>query len=200
MQKKINPRLSDRFTTAFKANLWEDDESVSGPGSRKDSIAVRESIATLNFVIENFNVRSINDIPCGDINWFGEVLDNHARIIYAGFDIVASLIERNKSLYPLYRFEQFDITSDIPPPSDLIFTKELFIHLIYNDITKSLANMKKSGSKYILSLNHFGVENVELEHDVGGYCRPFDLCGEPFNFPEPLWQRSYFGLWKIADI
>jgi hypothetical protein len=200
MKKLINHHLADRFTSVFKENIWADNESISGPGSRKDSPAVLDSIEALSYVIENYNIESINDIPCGDFNWFEEVLIKYPDIKYCGFDIVLELIRINKVKFPRYDFFHFDITSNVPHAADLIFTKEVFIHLTNNDILLSLENMCNSGSKYMMSLNHFDCENIELSHDLGGYCRAVDLCQSPFNFPAPTWRVRNFGLWELTKI
>lgn len=200
MNKKIDKYLSDRFSTVFAEKLWGNNESISGPGSRKDSPLVVTAISAIEFVIEHYDVHSISDIPCGDFNWFNAIPEKYRHIDCVGFDIVAALIERNRALYPRIRFEQFDIVSDIPPRSDLIFSKELLIHLTNRDVKTAIANMKNSGSKYFLASNSFGVENVELSENAFGYGRPIDLCRTPFNLPALLWNNAFYGLWRFADI
>ena len=200
MNKKIDKYLLDRFSNVFAQKLWGDNESLSGPGSRNDSPLVVTAISAIEFVIENYNVHSISDIPCGDFNWFKAISEKYSSIDYVGFDIVAALVENNRARYPRMKFEQFDIVSDIPPKSDLIFSKELLIHLTNNDIKAAISNMKTSGSQYFLASNSFGVENIEISENAFGYGRPIDLCRSPFSLPAPLWNNAFYALWRFSDI
>ena len=195
-----NKDLVDRFTQVFEENLWGDSETVSGWGSRKDSTSVTAAISALEIAKEKINFMSINDIPCGDFNWIDEYLRNVPEIRYRGFDIVSALIQKNRMLHPGYEFEFLDITSAPPPRADLILSKDFFNHLTYEDVNKSLANMKKSRSGYLLASNNFDFVNEELHANAGNASRHLDLCAEPFNLPVPIWRTHYMALWKFSDI
>jgi len=195
-----NKILVDRFTQVFEENLWEDSETVSGWGSRKDSPTVAAAISALEIAKKKANFMSINDIPCGDFNWIEEFLKNVPEICYRGFDIVPALIQKNKMLYPDYEFELLDVTSSSPPRADLILSKDFFNHLTYPDVKKALANMEKSHSGYLLASNNFDVVNEELPANAGSSSRHLDLCTEPFNLPVPIWRTHYMALWKFSDI
>lgn len=177
-----------------------DDESKSGPGSRKGSEIVLLSFEALTFAVTRFPIGSINDIPCGDFNWIGTFLKDHPRIRYRGYDIVSPLIEYNKRQHQKYNFYQIDITAAVPKKADLLFSKELFLHLNYEDIYFALTNMKRSGAKYLMTSSHFGAANADLQHNLGGSFRPLDVCADPINLPEPLWRNKLFGLWRFDDI
>jgi hypothetical protein len=192
--------LRDRFTRVFYENLWLDPESVSGPGSRRDSPCVLQSITALHVAREKTNFVSMNDIPCGDFNWIDMFLKGVPDVRYRGFDIVPGLIERNQFLHAEYEFDVLDITSTPPPYADLIFSKDLLNHLTYEDIRSALINMKKSDSVYLLVTNNFGHINIELGANAGNASRHFDLCAEPFNFPQPIWRDDYIGLWRFSEI
>ena len=168
--------------------------------SRKDSESVTLALSALETVKGMVKFVSINDIPCGDFNWIHNFLIYAPDISYRGFDIVPTLIEQNRMLYPQYKFHVLDITSSPPPYSDLIFAKDLFNHLLYVDIRKALSKMKESGSKYLLASNNFSYTNEELAVNSGACSRYLDLCSEPFNLRPPLWKSHYMGLWKFADI
>ena len=197
---RIDPALATRFSAVFDAKLWGEGETLSGPGSRLDNPMVIKAFSALDHAIDEFGVRSIADIPCGDFNWFQEVLKKHPDVAYAGFDIVPPLIEMNRAKFPGVKFLQFDIVSDVPGKFDLIFTKELFIHLKDSQVAQAIRNMKASGSKYMMASNSFGVVNVDLAHAELGYARPIDLCVEPFNLPAPLWRNDFYALWRLGDI
>ena len=198
---KADNILVDRFARVFEENLWGDNESASGPGSRKNLNSVEMAISALKVVKKIINFKSVHDIPCGDFNWMSAFLDYAPDVNYRGFDIVPTLIEKNQRLYPKYAFSALDITSKSPPPADLIFSKDFFNHLTYVDIKNALLNMKKSNSGYILSTNNFGFTNAELHETNPGASRYLDLCVEPFNLPPPIWKAdNYLGLWRLSDI
>ena len=199
MTRSIDEALLARFTTVYENRLWGDQGSVSGPGSRKDNPMVASAIAALTDVIERFHITSIADIPCGDFHFLEETI-TRACVHYVGFDIVSQLIDENRRKWPDLDFEQIDIASDVPPPFDLIFSKELLIHLDNRCVVETLSNMKRSGSKYLLASNSFGVENVELDHNYLGYARPIDLLATPFSFPMPLWNNNFYALWDFAQL
>ena len=200
MGKKIDPFLSKRFSKVFEKKLWGDRETISGPGSRKDNPMVVRALEALDYVIQKYNIIKISDIPCGDFNWFKAITDKHKHLEYVGYDIVKKLIIQNHMLHPNIRFEHFDIVSDVPEPSDLIFTKELLIHLTNKDIFSALRNMKESGSRYLMASNSFGVENIDLSVNSLGYARPVDLCRPPFNFSSVLWNNAFYALWDFSSI
>lgn len=197
---RIDQALENRFSTVFSSKLWGADETVSGPGSRLDNPMVTKAFDALDHVIGEFGLRSIADIPCGDFNWFQEVLKRHPGLGYTGFDIVEPLVEMNRARFPDVKFVHFDIVSDVPDKFDLIFTKELFIHLKDSQILRSIRNMKASGSKYLMASNSFGVENVDLAHAELGYARPVDLCVRPFELSTPMWRNDFYALWNLGEI
>ena len=108
--KKISRRYRDRqfekvvgagldpkgvFTHHFNTNRWENDESVSGPGSTLETTEkVRMQLPPL---LERLEVHTILDAPCGDYNWFR--LIPRSDVSYIGGDIVEPLIQRNQELY-----------------------------------------------------------------------------------------------------
>jgi len=180
--KEVDPKLAKRFTEIYQNNSWGDPESVSGWGSRVDSPSVEEARSALRYVRETYGFRSMNDIPCGDINWMRLFLAEMPDIKYKGFDIVSPLIEKNRAIFPQFEFYDLDVTMAVLPKADLIFSKDLFNHLPYSAIRKALENMKKSRSTYLLASNNFGFENVELTGDS----RHIDLCASPFNLAAPI--------------
>src|SRR5258708_2291880 len=78
---------SQIFEEIYQKNDWDDDESVSGHGSRLDRTAnIRAALPSL---LQRYQCLSLLDIPCGDFNWMKTVaLD----VDYVGADIVGDLI------------------------------------------------------------------------------------------------------------
>lgn len=192
--------LQDVFTLVFKENRWGNDESVSGAGSALGSPSVRESVKTLDELVRSLRIKSINDVPCGDFYWFPLILGRFPYLEYRGFDIVPGLIEWNKQRFPNYNFDVLDVSESALPQADLIFCKDLLLHLRSRDIARTLDNFKKSGSRFLLISNNHGEANLELDLIEPGIHRSVNLTAEPYNLPEPIWRSSYLALWSLDAI
>ena len=192
-------RLTRRFTKVYDENAWGDDQSRSGPGSRLESESVREALEVLELVTRNYLIRSLHDIPSGDFNWLWRFLDRHPEVAYRGFDVVPALVRANRKRAPGRRFDVLNVATTVPPAADLIFCKDLLNHLTFEDIASALANMARSGSKLLLASNNFGHANAELAEDLDGHSRHLDITAAPLNFPRPVWNSGYLGLWRLAD-
>jgi hypothetical protein len=80
------------FSKTYSMNLWADGESRSGAGSRMDSTkAIRPFLGN---VLDQLNVNSFLDCPCGDVNWQTHIPGIQA-VQYTGADIVEALISAN---------------------------------------------------------------------------------------------------------
>ena len=170
----MNESLKNRFNNIFKRNVWGSFESKSGKGSElrfTDSI-----IKSIPNIIKEYSISSILDLPCGDYNYMKEV---DLACDYIGADIAPDLIELNKSRYPDVRFECLDVTSDPLPKCDLILSRDCLVHLSNADIEKAVANMKKSGAKYLLTTS-FSNTTKNIDLPVGGW-RKINIELSPFN-------------------
>lgn len=205
--KMLKYRRSEAiFTTIYTKNEWGDVESVSGPGSNlEQSLGVRDALPGL---LNEFGVRSILDVPCGDFWWMKEVeLDVEH---YVGADVVKELVDSNVAKYgnDKRKFVSLDITRDNLPQVDLVLCRDLLVHFTYRDIFHALKNLKKSNSEFFLTTTFIGID--DNEDILTGEWRAINLQKPPFNFPAPLKliddydinpkARKSLGLWRISDI
>lgn len=189
-----------RFTAIYKKNIWADDESVSGKGSRNDSLSVKESLEALDYVFSNYEINSLLDLPCGDLNWIIKFIKARPNLDYTGCDIVEELIATNSKKYPDLKLLRLDIIKNVPAKADLVFCKDLINHLTYKEIFSSLSNLAKSGSKFLLITSNSGCTNTELPRWRMATSRPIDLQSAPFFFPAPEWKSNYLSLWRLEAI
>ena len=195
------------FADIYKTNRWGSAESRSGLGSELiQTETIREKLPEF---FRELHITSLLDIPCGDFNWLKEVDLNF--LSYIGADIVGYVIFNNNENYlkKNRNFLKLDILKDDLPKVDLILCRDLFIHFSFNDIFKSLDNIKKSGSKYLLTTSY---PSIKTNHDIlSGQWHPLNLLMPPFCFPKPLKfideknlekgiPNKHLLLWKSADL
>lgn len=178
----LNTRSSRNvFARIAEGNTWDGTESVSGPGSTLEATALLR--AALPDLLAKYEITSFLDVPCGDAYWIGQALP--AGITYTGGDIVPALIEKaRKEKGDLGTFDVIDLVTDDLPRADLIMVRDCFIHLPHAKVKQAIANVKRSGARYLLTTTYPGrAANIDIE--IGGF-RPVDLQAAPFNLPAPL--------------
>ena len=170
------------FNHYYRANKWGALESKSGEGSCIDETEeVREYIVK---IIETCSVKTILDAPCGDFNWMRMV--NLDGVRYTGADIVKELISSNSNNYSQNNisFVILDICKDSLPNNDLMLCRDALVHFSNKDIISFLNNIKNSKIKYLLTTTFPETErNIDIST---GMWRPINLCGFPFNLPQPI--------------
>ena len=198
--------LVNIFDRIHKENTWKSSESVSGEGSElKATEKLRQELKKL---LSEYDIKSVFDGPCGDFNWMKEV--DLSNIEYIGGDIVSDIIDFNNSKYE-HKFMVIDITKDIIPKVDLIINRDCLVHFSYDNITKFISNVKKSGSKYLLTTTF---TNKNGNYDIlNGDWRPINLFLPPFNLNKykliinedcreyyPLYNDKSMVLYKIDEM
>lgn len=199
---------SEIFGDIYRSNYWGNSDSRSGAGS--DLVQTLVVRAELPRIVKEFNIGKMLDIPCGDWHWMKEA---SIKVDYIGADIVPEIIKRNTELYSNDRckFRTLDLIQDDLPMVDLIFSRDVLVHLSFEDIFSALSNIDRSGSKYLLTTT-FSSRETNVDIPTGRW-RPINLQKAPFHFPEPLqlinenctegdgsWGDKSLGLWKISDL
>ena len=161
------------FTDVFDNNRWNSSESASGQGS--ETWATQDLVRDLPLLFEKYGIESMLDAPCGDFHWMRNVVDR-SQLKYTGADIVDSMIESNQANFgnPTTGFEVLDIAVDPLPAADLVFVRDLFIHLSLDLISNCLKNIARSDFKYVM-LTHDSLDaryppagNVEIDDGNNG--------------------------------
>ena len=201
--------IEERFNYIYKNNFWIGQSSVSGQGS--DESQTEEIRASLPELILEYKIERMLDLPCGDFNWMKNIELNLSE--YIGADIVQEIIQLNTAKYSndKRRFMKLDIMKDDLPKVDLIFCRDCLVHLSNDNVRKSIENIKRSNSKYLLTTTF---TECEINEDiVTGDWRIINLTKEPFNFPAQAliirenctegnhtYSDKSLGLWRISDL
>ena len=187
LQRRSGQRLAKRFGTAeewfrhiYETNHWNDAESVSGPGSTlEETEPIRRALPTM---LAELGAASLLDLPCGDFHWMQHT--DLSGIDYIGGDLVGELIERNRAQHARdgVAFRKLDLVHDTLPAVDAVLCRDCLVHLSFADAQAALANIARSGAKWLLTTNFPGV--TRNDDIVTGQWRPINLMLSPFNLPE----------------
>ncbi|MBI5429902.1 MAG: class I SAM-dependent methyltransferase [Nitrosomonadales bacterium] len=196
------------FADIYRSNYWGNSDSRSGAGS--DLVQTEVVRRELPVLISEFEVNSMLDIPCGDWHWMKET---NLDVDYIGADIVPEIVQHNNELYGKDRrgFRALDMIKDDLPKVDLVFSRDVLVHLSFEDIFSALRNIERSGSRYLLTTT-FTRRDSNFDITTGQW-RPVNLQKAPFNFPAPLrlinenctegdgsWGDKSLGLWEISGL
>jgi hypothetical protein len=194
------------FGRIYETNLWGAAESVSGHGSELDATArLREMLPEL---MRELGVGILLDIPCGDFHWLSRVELPVER--YVGADIVEAVVEANREKYGR-EFVRLDLCTDALPKADLVLCRDCLVHLPFEWIRRAVANLKKSGSAWLLTTHFLECgENVEIET---GDWRMLNFQLAPFGWKAPErvlvegceeagggYGDKTLGLWRIDEL
>ena len=200
--------MTNVFEEIYQKNVWGNSEFI--PAMVPLKARTRFLRTALSQLLSDLDVKSMLDVPCGDFNWM-RLLD--LQIDYFGADIVPQLIEANQKKYsrPGRAFGLLDAVKDPLPRADLVFSRDLLVHLSERDIRSALQNIFDSGATYLVATTFTSRDkNVDIPT---GQWRALNLQRPPFFFPRPirlinehceeedgLWADKCLGIWKISDL
>jgi SAM-dependent methyltransferase len=214
LQRRSGRRLAKRFGTAeerfrhiYKSNHWSEAESVSGPGSTlEETEPLRRKLPEL---LRELNASTLLDLPCGDFHWMQNV--DLTGVHYIGGDLVGDLVERNHAKHACdgVEFRKIDLMNDTLPAADVILCRDCLVHLSLTDMQVALANISRSGAKWLLTTNFPSV--TQNDDIVTGQWRPVNLTLPPLNLPQPTeiiaencleneFADKTIGLWLVEKL
>jgi SAM-dependent methyltransferase len=166
------------FEDIITHRRWQD--VTCGSGS---TVAYTEPLRqALPGFLEQHNITSMLDAPCGDYSWM-KLVEFSPGFKYQGGDIVEFMIEQNKKDYPDVDFRVFDLTTDPIPDVDMLFCRDCLFHLSLEDIDKVLDNIARSSVKYVMITSHYSGKNRNIQT---GDFRSVDFTKAPYNFETPI--------------
>lgn len=202
--------LAARFALIHRTNLWGAKASLSGVGSERDATALLRR--DLPEWLHRLGVRHLLDLPCGDFGWMAETALGDIR--YLGADIVPAIISANAATHGQpgkVDFCVLDVVADALPAADLILCRDCLVHLSFENIARALANMRRSGARWLLTTTFLNLgDNSDIED---GDWRPLNFTRAPFHFPPPQavliegcteangdYADKALGLWPLAGL
>jgi hypothetical protein len=204
MVRNLGGTPSEVFSEIHRRNIWGYQETVSGAGSTLQyTERLRQSLPGL---LADLGVRTMLDVPCGDLHWISRIELPIER--YIGCDIVPELIELNRSKFGREdrKFRTIDLCNDPLPDADLLLCRDCLIHLSEEMNLLALANILRSNIKYVLTTTYPDGKNRSIRN---GDWFTLNLTAAPYNFPPPLrtlddwvppYTRRQIGLWEVETL
>lgn len=167
----------------------EADETTCGPGSTL--VATRNVREWLPGALERLGVKMLLDAPCGDRNWIRLV---DLPCAYIGVDhepshVASAAIDGATVL-------NRDIRSDDLPECDAILSRDFFQHLSRADAELALANMRRTGAKWIIATCH-GLDGPDCETGGFRYIDHRSEWGEPIDQVDDGKHGRILGVWPL---
>jgi SAM-dependent methyltransferase len=189
---------SDERVEAFRRHYESESSDWGGhSGGGSDPYWNIDYRAFLERFIRLNGVRSIVDIGCGD--WQFSRFINLEGVRYHGFDVVKSVVDRNRSRYASdsVTFEEMPRDFRDVPAADLLVMKDVLQHLPDEEIIRHKRDLFVRYPRCLLSNSYRKVHTpINVDIPVGGF-RSLDLNADPYNFgghyvlefSSPLWEQ-----------
>jgi len=182
----MNPTLQKLFQSFYTPCQTQTEYD-----SIKDTANLRQRIIEL---FKKHSVTSMFDAGCNDCIWMSELLRN-IDISYQGGDISPDMIEYVHFEFPERVVQVHDATTDAFPNVDLLFVRDVAIHLNDADKRKLWNNWLDSNIPWILITHNRETQcNSDFEYTNEF---PFASCNwhlAPWCFPDPIDQAWEYGV------
>lgn len=195
----MNLNLQKIFSTLYSPIHTKG--NVTGASSILGTTELRDKIVEL---FARHNISSIFDAGCNDCNWIKTI---GQYVQYQGGDISLAMVADAWSRHPDLDIILHDVTTDPIPNVDLLFVRDVTIHLNNQDRRRLWDNWYRSNVPWILITHNTLVDqNIDFDYSIEKF--PFSAVNwqiTPWNFPAPLeqvidnnsnnmslWHRSQF--------
>lgn len=197
----MNPSLQKIFAQWYTPELLNN--SVEGASSVAGTEKIRKEILEL---IQRRQISSLFDAGCNDCGWMSLIAKH---VDYQGGDISHVLINTIAKQHPELKISVHDITTDPIPKVDLLFCRDVTIHLSNQDRRRLWQNWYNSSVPWILTTHiQDCFENLDITYQDDEFpWAPVNWEISPWMFPKPveiideygphgrclaLWNRSQF--------
>ena len=162
------------FTEIYDKNVW----GGSGGGSTPENTV--EYRAFIQKFLKDYKIQSVVDYGCGD--WSFSRLMDWSGVHYIGYDLVESVIMRNRRLYSTggvtFACKHEEVLKEFPP--DLMIVKDVLQHWSNEEIDEFL--QRYDWVPLILITNTQGQQEADIQ---AGDCRPLSAKFPPLSKYNP---------------
>ena len=184
LQQNMNLTLQKIFSKLYSPTHTAG--NLSGASSVPGTQRLRNNIIEL---FERHNISSIFDAGCNDCNWM-KIVSQFVQ--YQGGDISLAMVADAWHRHPELDIVLHDVTTDPVPKVDLLFVRDVAIHLNNHDRRQLWLNWYHSNVPWILITHQTHIDqNTDIEYSAEHF--PFSAVNwqvVPWNFPVPLDQAT----------
>ena len=185
----MNSQLQKLFSIIYSPD--QTDNRNTGASSITDTSNLRIRIGEL---FTTHNIKSIFDAGCNDCGWMRHLVDS-TKVDYRGGDISLAMVADVWRKLPELDVQVHDATTDPFPTADLLFVRDVAIHLNNQDKQKLWQNWFDNNIPWILITHNLEVsENSDFEYSEQPF--PFSSANwnfSPWNFPAAVDLVSEYG-------
>jgi hypothetical protein len=201
----MNNFLKQQMSHYFTPEQQAQDEDRGG-SSIEYTAKLRHKLPLL---LKKHNIQSMFDAGCNDCSWMSTLIDN---LDYYGGDISQPMIIDLQNRHPNLKVSHHDVTTDPLPTVDLLFVKDVTIHLNNADKKKVIQNWLSSGIPWLMITHDEFEDNLDFNSEDGFPFAFVNWQREPWNFPTPtdvvhevdsagrcmaLWHRDQLCQWPV---
>jgi SAM-dependent methyltransferase len=145
-KRKVSANPREIFSEVYAKRVWgvhSDEEFCSGDGSRDERVVGPYVRAVSDYLQTLGSPPRVVDIGCGDFRVGSRIVPFASH--YIACDVVAKLIERNRSVYtdPKLTFRALDAVSDPLPDGDVVCIRQVLQHLSNDHIAAILSKLRQ---------------------------------------------------------
>tara|TARA_B110000503_G_scaffold38328_1_gene62881 strand:- start:707 stop:1309 length:603 start_codon:yes stop_codon:yes gene_type:complete len=174
----MNNNLMKTMSVLFTPDQQRVDLDRGGSSAKH----IEKLIAELIPLFNKYNIQSMFDAGCNDCR-IGIAIS--PPITYYGGDISAAMVADSWKNRPQFNINLHDATTDSFPNVDLLFVKDVSIHLSYADKLKLCNNWMSSDIPWIMITHDEFEKNSDFDYKDGFPFAHVNWEVEPWNFPSP---------------
>lgn len=174
----MNLDLQKLFSLAYSPAK---SDNSTGASSIEGTAQLRENIIAL---LKKHQIKSMFDAGCNDCNWSQFLAES---IAYKGGDISLAMIAHVWDQRSWLDVRLHDATTDPFPNADVLFVRDVAIHLNNQDKMKLWNNWYSSTIPWILITHNLEVDtNSDFEYSNQFPFSPANWEITPWNYPAPV--------------
>lgn len=174
----MNLDLQKLFSLAYGPDR---SDNSTGASSIEGTARLRENVIAL---LKKHQIKTMFDAGCNDCNWSQFLAES---ISYQGGDISLAMIAHVWDKRPWLDVRLHDATTDPFPNADVLFVRDVAIHLNNQDKIKLWNNWYRSTIPWILITHNLEVDtNSDFEYSMQFPFSPANWEITPWNYPAPV--------------
>jgi len=175
----MNNKLKNMFDVYYNPVDQSADQDRGGSSMTYTEKLRRE----LPDFLRKYKIFSMFDAGCNDISWMSTI---NQQVKYHGGDISEAMVRHAQFVHPELDIILHDATTDPLPKVDLLFVKDVTIHLNNADKKKVIQNWLNSDIPWLMVTHDEFDDNVDFKYADGFPFASVNWEKAPWNFPKPI--------------